>query len=242
VPSSNTVLEPLTQAIVASITYPTLAVSVHFSRLRVVKIEVSDDANAQFSTEHMVAAARLLADADVDVIGWSGTSAGWLGFDYDARLCEAIQKATGVPSTSSIQAMNRLIDRLAPWNKPEMDLGLVTPYAKSVNDAIRKNYAATMHPIEKERERYLGLAQNTDFAQVSEAQLDEMVEDVVAGGADMVAIFCTNLRGAQRAAHWERLHKIVVLDSVATTVWGMLQAIDLDPSCIDGWGSIFKVR
>ncbi|WEJ91260.1 MAG: hypothetical protein P0Y63_09620 [Klebsiella huaxiensis] len=96
-PSSNTALEPLTQSLIAD--FP--EVSVHFSRFRVTEIALSDKALGQFQCEQVIEAARLLADAKVDVIGWSGTSAGWLGFDADVELCAAITRATGVPATRS---------------------------------------------------------------------------------------------------------------------------------------------
>ncbi|EXJ90074.1 hypothetical protein A1O3_03142 [Capronia epimyces CBS 606.96] len=236
VPSSNTVLEPLTQAIVASITDPDLEVTVHFSRLRVTKIDLSGDASLQFSTEAMLAAAQLLADAQVDVIGWSGTSAGWLGLQTDDSLCREIQKVSGIPATSSILALNELL-RASKAEK----IGLVTPYLTSVVDAIRKNYAAIGFPIAPERERHLVLTKNSDFGLVTEAQLDAMVSEVAnQGGADVVAIYCTNLRGARRAAAWEKTHGIVVLDSVATTVWGMLKMVNVSPASVMGWGSIFS--
>ena len=83
-PSSNTALEPLTCEIVRSLP----GVSVHYSRFKVTEIGLGAGALGQFDEGPVMAAAQLLADAKVDVIGWSGTSAGWLGFDRDERLCE----------------------------------------------------------------------------------------------------------------------------------------------------------
>ncbi|KAJ9618041.1 hypothetical protein H2204_013190 [Knufia peltigerae] len=261
VPSSNTTLEPLTSAMVSSIDDPGLDVSVHYSRFRVTTIDVSRDADAQFQLEPMLAAARLLADAEVDVIGWSGTSSGWLGFDRDEALCGAIRDATGgIPATSSVLAMNRILEGIRRGRRHgdgdekgegrgvTVKVGLVTPYVSALNDAIRSNYSSIGYEITPARERHLGMTKNTDFADIAESTLDGMVEGVVEeGGADVVAIFCTNLAGARRAAHWEEQQqqqqqhrRIVVLDSVATTVWGMLRTIDVDPACVKGWGSIFS--
>jgi len=52
-------------------------------------------------------AAELLAHAEVDIIGWSGTSAGWLGFDKDVTLCDEIEKVTGIKATTSVLALIR---------------------------------------------------------------------------------------------------------------------------------------
>lgn len=75
-PSSNTALEPITTAICASLPVDEYNVTVHFSRFPVTTIALSSSALSQFDVEKILPAARLLADAGVDVIGWSGTSAG----------------------------------------------------------------------------------------------------------------------------------------------------------------------
>src|SRR6478672_1080981 len=67
-PSSNTALEPLTSAIVQTLP----DASVHFSRFKVTEIALARTALEQFDEEKILAAAELLADARVDVIGWSG--------------------------------------------------------------------------------------------------------------------------------------------------------------------------
>ena len=72
-PSSNTALEPITQAMVAGLP----EVSAHFSRFKVTEIALSDSALAQFDDSEILRAAELLAHAKVDVIGWNGTSSKW---------------------------------------------------------------------------------------------------------------------------------------------------------------------
>src|SRR4051812_4843002 len=96
-PSSNTVLEPLTQAMLAGVS----GVTAHFSRFRVTEISLSEGALAQFDDRPILAAAELLADARMDVITWNGTSAAWRGFETDLELCERITAVTGVAATSS---------------------------------------------------------------------------------------------------------------------------------------------
>src|SRR5215212_9183266 len=86
-PSSNTVLEPTTAAMLSGLA----DVTVHFARFKVTEIALSDEALGQFDDAEILQAAELLAHAKVDVIGWNGTSASWLGFDRDERLCERIE-------------------------------------------------------------------------------------------------------------------------------------------------------
>ena len=98
-PSSNTVLEPLTSAMLAD-NLPD--VTAHFARFPVQEISLREAALGQFDREPILQEARLLADARVGSIVWSGTSAGWMGFEADEELCRAIAGATGVPAGTSV--------------------------------------------------------------------------------------------------------------------------------------------
>ena len=252
VPSSNTSLEPLTSAIVSQLAP---SVSVHFARFAVTEISLSPAALAAFDLDGagspVLAAARLLADAQVDVIGWSGTSGGWLGFEHDEALCAAITAATGgIPATTSTLALNRALGILAAGAGAGAEapraLALVTPYRSDVQAAIVANYAAVGYEIAAES--HLGLTVNVEFAQIDEATLGGQVRDVVAraeqrsgGGLLAVSTFCTNLSAAQHAAKWEREHGVPVLDTVATVVWDMLRITGHGKGTIIGWGSLFTL-
>jgi len=236
VPSSNTALEPITTAIVSSIHSGNLSVHVHFSRFRVTTIDLSKNATAQFELEPILHAAQLLADAKVDVIGWSGTSAGWLGFEHDKKLCAAIEAKTGIKATTSVLSLNAVLRSLGVTS-----FGLVTPYIKEMNDAIRANYAGIGVDISSSWERHLGITDNNEIANVDEKTLDGMIAEVAFKGAYVLSTFCTNLRAAQRVQHWERLHSIVVLDTVSTVVYGMLKMVEVDPKLVKGWGFMFEV-
>jgi maleate isomerase len=237
VPSSNTALEPITQALILSLppsaTFP--KVTVHFSRFPVTAISLSTANLSQFEESRILASAQLLAHAEVDVIGWSGTSAGWLGFGADEKLCEAITAATGIPATTSVLALNKAL-RLLGAKK----LGLVTPYVDDVQEAIMQNYASIGIEITPGIERHLGMTKNVDFAFVGNESLDGMVADVIKGGAEAVTTFCTNLSAAQRVAFWEDTHGVPVLDTVTIVIWDMLRICGFVVQDVRGWGSIFQ--
>ncbi|MBD8593124.1 aspartate/glutamate racemase family protein [Pseudomonas sp. CFBP 8758] len=226
-PSSNTALEPLTQALIANLP----EVSVHFSRFSVTQIALSADALGQFQRERILDAARLLADAHVDVIGWSGTSAGWLGFDTDVALCQAITEATAIPATTSVLALNKALHRFGIRR-----LGLVSPYLADVQARIVANYAAL--GIDASAESHLSLQDNFSFAEVDEAILDRQVAEVVAAGAEAISTFCTNLHAAHRAESWERQHGVPVFDTVTTVLWDMLNMTGVDTRRLTGWGRL----
>src|SRR5215469_14870478 len=107
-PSSNTALEPVTYAMLSGVE----GVSVHSSRFRVTEIALSESALRQFDASEILRAAELLAHAKVDVIAWNGTSASWLGFDRDVRLCEEITAATGIRACTTVLAYRDLLRRL----------------------------------------------------------------------------------------------------------------------------------
>lgn len=228
-PSSNTALEPLTQEMVRQVP----GCSVHFARFEVTRISLSDAALGQFRPEPILAAARLLADARVDVIAWSGTSAGWMGFAQDEALCRLIEQETGTPATSSVLALNDLLNRLGVDR-----LGLVTPYVDDVQRRIIANYKAI--GVHCPAEQHLGIEVNFDFACVEPSTLDRMIREVAAAGPQAVATYCTNLRAAQLAQAIEADTGVTVLDTVSTAVWGMLRAVEADPAQVRGWGRLFE--
>lgn len=231
-PSSNTVLEPYTAALAQPL-FP--EVSVHFSRFRVTKIALDDASNSQFSRQPILQAADLLADSRPDVIAWNGTSASWLGFDTDEALCAAITERTGIRATSAILSLNRLLDTMRVGR-----LGLVTPYTQDVQHRIIANYAAI--GVETVAERHSGRSDNFSFAEVTEAEIAAMCRDVAAAKPEAIAIVCTNMRGPLIAPQLERELGIPVLDSVAFTLWGCLEATGIDMLPLRGFGRMFACR
>ncbi|PSN71001.1 hypothetical protein BS50DRAFT_570414 [Corynespora cassiicola Philippines] len=230
VPSSNTALEPLTTSIVSSLPN----VTVHFTRIPVTSIALSSSALSQFDSENLLSAAGLLAHANVDVIGWSGTSSGWLGFSADEELCDLIKKNTGIPATTSVLALNKAM-RILGVKK----LGLVTPYLDDVQEAIVKNYGTI--GVDASVEKHLKRSDNVHFAEIGSETFDPMVRDVAREGVQAVSTFCTNLSAAQYVDRWEREHQIPVFDTVTTVVWDALKICGIDTKQIKGWGTIMEI-
>jgi maleate isomerase len=228
-PSSNTALEPLTSAIVATVP----GASAHFSRFTVTEISLSEQALGQFDDRKILAAAELLADAKVDAIGWSGTSASWLGFDRDRALCERIRERTGIPATTAVLALNELMAL-----RGVRRLGLVTPYTGDVQQRILANYRAL--DIEVVAERHLDICVNHSFALVEPQRLRGLIGEVALAKPQAITTLCTNLRAARLATEVEASLSIPLLDSVSTTVWGLLRAAGADPAQVTGWGALFQ--
>jgi maleate isomerase len=227
-PSSNTALEPITYAMLAGIA----DVSVHFSRFKVTEIALSESALRQFDDSEILRAAELLAHAKVDVMTWNGTSASWLGFDRDERLCERITAATGIRASTTVLAYRDLLRRLG-----NAHIGLVTPYTADVQERIMANWRS--QGLNCVAERHLSLADNFSFAEVPETEVARLCEEVVREGSDAVVVLCTNMRGAGAAEPLERKLGVGIFDSIAVTLWACLVAAGVDPSIVRGWGGLF---
>lgn len=227
-PSSNTTLEPMTAAMLADLP----EVSAHFGRFRVTEISLGSGSKGQFELEPILQAARLLADANVDVITWNGTSSGWLGFDTDRKLCEAITAETGIKACTAVLGFNEIMD-LSGHKR----FGLVSPYLKDVQDRIASNYAAAGYACVAER--HLDISVNYEFCNVDEPTLSRMIREVAAARPQCITTFCTNLRAAHLVAGLEAEIGIPVYDTVATALWAALRSCGVDTRRVKGWGSVF---
>ena len=230
-PSSNTVLEPVTYAMLAGLP----DVTAHFARFPVTEIALSPAALGQFDDTPILRAAELLAHAKVDVIAWNGTSASWIGFESDERLCERITAATGIPARTTVLTYREVFRRLAVSR-----VGLVTPYTDDVQARIQANWGAA--GFDCRTERHLGLSENFAFATVEPNAIARMIRAVVTEGCDAVAVVCTNMDGACIAARLEEELSVPVLDSVAVTLWACLIAAGVDTTRVQGCGQVFGLR
>ena len=229
-PSSNTVLEPVTSAMLSGLP----EVSAHFARFRVTEIALSAQALAQFDDTEILRAAELLAHAKVNVIAWNGTSSGWLGFERDVRLCERIKAATGIAACTAMLALNDVLERTGARR-----IGFVTPYLDDVQARINANYRQGGYTVVADH--HLGIQDNFSFSEITAEQMRAMTRAVAATRPDAIAVVCTNMRAAPLVAELEAAHGIPVYDTVATTVWKSLKIAGVDTRRVHGWGRIFAL-
>ena len=229
-PSLNTVLEPLTAALLADLP----DVSAHFSRVSVTGVSLGAGAAVQFGTEPMLAAGRLLADARVHAICWNGTAGSWLGLAHDRLLCEAIARETGIPATSATLALAELFR-----SRGIRRFALVTPFEDALQEAIIDTYRD--EGFECVAERHLDSDDTFGYATVPPADTEGMIRAVAGEGPEAIAAVCTNFDGATPAAALEAECGRPVYDSTAAALWGTLALAGVDPGRIAGWGEIFSV-
>jgi maleate isomerase len=226
-PSSNTCLEPVTAAMLRDAEAPA---SMYASRVPVTRIALDGQATAQFQAGPMVAAARLLADAHVDVIVWNGTAGSWLGVEHDHALIAAIEKATGIRATTSTLALLAACRTFGVTR-----LGLAVPYTTDVTKRIAARYAE--HGVNCVSTASLGLTENSDFAAMPGQRVRQLIEQAGSGEVHAVAVVCTNVFGAPHVAEMEKQLGVPVFDSVAATLWQALQTAGTS-SVIPGWGQL----
>jgi maleate isomerase len=228
-PSSNTVLEPLTSAMLAGLP----DVTAHFARFPVREISLRQAALGQFDSAPILAAARLLADARVGSIVWNGTASGWLGFGADEALCRAIAAETGIPAGTSVLALNEIFALQGVRR-----FGLVTPYLGEIQERIVAHYAEAGFACAAER--HLGDRDNVSFSEYGEELIASLIREVAAAKPDAITIFCTNFRGARVVEALEAETGIPIYDTVATGLWKAMKLAGADPARIRGWGRLFR--
>jgi maleate isomerase len=228
-PSSNTTLEPVTARMLEGLP----DVSAHASRFRVTEISLGAQALRQFELAPILEAAGLLADARCHSICWNGTSAGWLGFDSDRSLCNAIEQHTGIPATTSVLALEEV------FRKTDVRrYGLVTPYTDDIQRAIIGNFAR--EGFDCIAERHSNISVNFDFSEVEPETIAGMVREVAKEKPQAITVFCTNMDGASLAERLEQEIGIPVYDTIALAVWAGLRRAGVDASRVTGWGRLFR--
>jgi maleate isomerase len=225
IPSSNTVVEPITTKLLSEYS----DISVHFARFGVTTIEVSDEARRRFSEDALLEAAKLLNDADMDVIAYNATSGGWLGMEWDTRLCDRIGGLTGKPATTALLSLLEAMDycRIGSFC-------YVSPSTESiVQSAIaqfeRKGYSCT-------GSRGFGITMNRESSNIKADDILAAVEDIWVPNTDAIVLSGTNMRGSACAARLEEHYEVPVLDTVDTVLWQCMRLLGLSHNRV-GFGA-----
>jgi maleate isomerase len=226
-PSSNTMVEPLTSAMTAHLLDD---LSVHYARIPVTRIALDQGSLDQFEREAMLGAARLLADANVDVICWNGTSGAWKGIAADQAICAAITAETGIPATTGTLAQ---IEAFRAHGVRRY--ALAVPYLAEVRDAIIQVYGAAGYTCVASA--HLGISTNFAFAEVDLDTLRDLVRRADHSDAEAVVVVCTNLAAARVVEELEQALGKPVHDSLVVSLWHPLRMLGWQQP-IPGWGRL----
>lgn len=229
-PSANTCLEPVTAQILAQVP----EVSAHFSRLRVTHTGLEPAALEQFEMSRFLDAAHLLADAEVDVIAWNGSSGSWLGREFEESLCLELERIAGVPALTTTTALFDAMRHLGIRR-----YGLVAPFPDDMISAIVKNYSERGFPCD--RSVNLPLMGTLEKDRVPAEDIRELIRSCDTTGLDAIAVVCTNFRAAPLVESMEMELGLPVIDSVSATAWKCLEVLGA-PYEIAGWGQLLSGR
>lgn len=227
-PSSNTALEPINSEVAASRQRDQF--TLHYARFVVKVISLDPGSVSQFTHGLMVDAARLLADGQMDVIAWNGTSGAWRGIADDVAMCEAITTATGASATTSTIAQINAFRALGVTR-----YSLAVPYVDEIRNAIVETYGGAGFTCVQSAG--LGISINTAFAEVDHESIRDLIRRADHPEAEAIAVVCTNFPAAYVVEEMERELGKPILDSVLVTLWETLNLIDR-PIPITGWGKL----
>ncbi|KYG46578.1 hypothetical protein M433DRAFT_142827 [Acidomyces richmondensis BFW] len=225
VPSSNTAVEPITNAIFLAANANIICL---FTRIRVTMVGIDKKNTSQFSTHTIVEAARLLADARPDAILWNGTSGLWIGqgIDTDRALAKAMRDATGIPcSTTTLATCEAL------YLFKVQRIGVAVPYTEILMRKVQDFWkiAATVGIPPPES--------NIAIAKSELSEIRNVIESCVGQGCEAVIVACTNWPAASLVEDIEESVGIPIIDSVIVTAWQGLKMATYQGS-IPRWGKL----
>ena len=225
-PSANTVVERVTLGILRE--FPD--VSAHFSRTSVVG--ASDPFPTSYDFDDMLLAARLLGDAQLDVVAWNGSKGGSLDFALDHELVARIEKLTAAKSTTSTLAIDQVLREDGVKR-----FGLACPYVDSYRQRIVATFARQGY--ECVAARNAGLADNYSFSRIPTDTIVAMLREVAKGKPQAIITFCTNFPAAPLVAEMEVELGVPIYDTVTMGVWGALRMVGVDTKPGRAWGRVF---
>ena len=152
----------------------------------------------------------------LDVICWNGSKGASLGFDADAELCERITNETGIPATTSILALDRVLREPARSHRP----GLAARRRLS-GQVIVAEFAKRGYPCVAEA--HAGFSDNFSYCTVPDADIVAMIRKVAAAKPDAIVTFCTNFPAAHLVAPMEQETGIPIYDTISIGVWDALR-------------------
>jgi maleate isomerase len=225
-PSANTVVERVTLGILRE--FPD--VSPHFSRTSVVGAH--DPFPTSYDFADMLAAARLLADARLDVVAWNGSKGGSLDFALDHDLVTRIEGLTGAKSTTSTLAIDRVFREDGVTR-----FALACPYVDAYRDRIVTTFGRAGY--ECVAARNAGLSDNYAFSQIAPDVIVAMLRDVAKARPQAIVTFCTNFPAAPLVAEMEDELGVPIYDTVTMAVWGALRLVGVPTAPGRAWGRVF---
>lgn len=174
--------------------------------------------------------ARLLADAEVDLIAFNCTAASMLlGPD---QVNQRIHDATGIPSVTTIEAVTQAMHHLGAAR-----IALLDPYPDEVEEAEVSHLEATGFRVVTRG----GPACATPVEQgsIPPDEWRRIASEVDASNVDLVLFSCAGAQLASSIETIERTLGIPVVTSNQALLWKVLRTLDLPIHC-PGYGQLLN--
>lgn len=178
---------------------------------------------AMFDSDQLEIAARRLAQRGAQEILFACTSGSLInGPGWDRALAERIERASGVPGSSTTSAVLAAFRALGT-----NALSIGTPYIAEV-DAREREYfeAAGFRVVHIEG---LGCYTDPEIGALQPATLIALAERVDRPGADMVFLSCTSLNVVQDIDPIEEVVGKPVVTSNQASAWWLMQRLGIAP-------------
>jgi len=221
VPSWNTVNEYEFQRLLAP------AISVHSMRIR---ITADDEENFIRMSKEVPAAARLIADAKVEVICYGCLASGFVqGPGHDREVIRCIEAATQIPGVAAATAVVEALNALHVTK-----ISVASPYSEWLNQRLKDFLRA--FGIEVLDLRGLGTEAHATFTPEQNAAFASQADR-----PDSQAIFisCSNFRTLEMIEPLEKQLGKPVLTSNMCSLWKMLRLLG-DDRALAGAGRLFQ--
>jgi len=221
VPSWNTVNEYEFQQAV----YP--AMSVHSMRL---KITADDEENFTRMATEVPGAAKLLAQAKVQVIGYGCLAGGFIkGPGHDQEIIRDIESATSIPGVAAAAAV---VDALRAMGVTRVSVA--SPYEPWLNEKLAQYLNA--FGVEVLALKGLGTQAHASFTPEQNAAL---ASEVDRPQSQAIFISCSNFRTLEIIELLEKKLGKPVITSNMSSLWKMLRVLG-DRRCLPGAGRLFR--
>jgi maleate isomerase len=214
IPSSNTTME------VEFVRHLPEGVSVHSTRVHLEWVTVKELSGM---AEQVEEAARLLADAQVDIIIYGCTTGSLIkGKGYDLELERRIEKATGIPALTTAHAVLEALKA-----RGLKRIAVATPYTAEVNEKEREFFIA--NGFEVVAIRGLGLLRNLEIGLQGPDVAYRLGEELMKDHPEAEGLFisCTNFRTFEVLRPLADELKKSVISSNQATLWRALQEMNI---------------
>jgi maleate isomerase len=224
--ASSTVMEPEFYAM-APDGVATLVARLHLPKATVAGL------TAMMEGEEVERCAESLANADLHVIAFGGTSATFLnGPAWDEKVkARMASRSKGRPVTATSSASVKALRALGVTR-----MTFLGPYVEEVTERGRRFFAAS--GFEVLGAHGMGIAEDHDIGNVALERVYDFARRHTEKGSDGIFISCTNLRTVGAIAALEKDLGLPVVTAIQATFWDALRLAGVKDHVRD-FGSLF---